>query len=610
VTAVAGGVTPGDLLAVDRLRERLAAEARRVQRDDLLRLLDDLPAIDTTEPIRVVVVGETKRGKSMLLNTLIGRPHLSPVGVDVTTSCWLEVTYGERDEAEVALGNPASPAEPIRRRCALHEVEQYVALAEVTEPVIGVQVRVPSPVLRDLTVVDTPGVGGLEAGHSRTTLAVLRTADALLFVCDSKQPVLAPEIAFLAEAARRVPTVVVAVTKCDINTEFEEVVEATREIVSATPGLESAPVLPVAAPLADRAAEVGDSPRSQRMLELSGITQLLDTLRRCSAAGVAAVRFENAARVLAEVCRTLRGHSDKIVEILDGSANREREMQSDIATLRKVIDDAPRLHEFVHQNLERIHDEPTTSFDEVIEELRRRYHTLAEKGSAALLPNLASRLVGDMTAAAVVALEKTARHCTRIVADLMQQLGSADRWPVTSKTAPAGFAIGLEPPEPTNREGGVDLPATADLFTNLVQVLAGPVVASAAIGGPAGVAVSIVLAVGVGWVKAKSGAEQERRAVLAAWVDDAAADARATFRREIAGRVQEAERRVAQVLPTLVAARERELTRLSDELGRIRSDAEELRAALDERRAVAEGLRDVEREVSALVVRARAARRA
>lgn len=610
MTAVAAGIGAADLLAVDRLRERLAAEARRVQRDDLVRLLDDLPAIDATGPIRVVVVGETKRGKSMLLNTLIGRPHLSPVGIDVTTSCWLEVTYGERDEAEVALANPASPAEPIHRRCALHEVERYVALAEVTEPVIGVQVRVPSPVLRDLTIVDTPGVGGLEAGHSRTTLAVLRTADALLFVCDSKQPVLAPEIAFLTEAARRVPTVVVAVTKCDINPEFEEVVEATREVVSGTPGLQSAPVLPVAAPLADRAAEVEDSRRSQRMLELSGIVALLDTLRRCSAAGAAAVRFENAARVLAEVCLALRRRSDKIFDILDGNADREREVQADIAALRNVLDHAPQLRESVHQKLDRLHDEPAASFDVEIEELRKRYHALAEKGSAALLPNLASRLIGDMTAAAVATLEKTARHSTRIVADLMHQFGGADRWPVTPTTAPAGFAIGLERPDPSTRQGGVDLPAAADLFTNLVQIFAGPLVASTVIGGPAAVAVGIVLAVGVGWVKAKSGAEQERRASLAAWVDDAAADARATFRREIDARVREAERRVAEAIPTLLTARERELTRLSDELGRIRCDAVDLRGALDESRAVAEGLRDVEHEVEGLVSRAQAARRA
>jgi hypothetical protein len=119
-----------------------------------------------------------------------------------------------------------------------------------------------------------------------------------------------------------------------------------------------------------------------------------------------------------------------------------------------------------------------------------------------------------------------------------------------------------------------------------------------------------VLAVGVGWVKAKRGAEQERRAILAAWVDDAAADARARFRREIGARVREAERRVAQALPALVAAREGELTRLSDELTQIRSDAEALRVALDERRAAAEGLRDIEREVYALVSRAQAARRA
>src|SRR5205085_2379129 len=143
--------------------------------------------------------------------------------------------------------------------------------------------------LRDLVLVDTPGVGGLLAGHTATTLAALRNADALLFVCESGQPILAPELDFLVAAARRVPTVVVAVTKRDINPEFELVVEETRRAIAATRGLGDVPVLPVAAPLADLAAEIRDPQRSSRLRTLSGIEPLLATLRGYSSSGAALV---------------------------------------------------------------------------------------------------------------------------------------------------------------------------------------------------------------------------------------------------------------------------------------------------------------------------------
>jgi hypothetical protein len=608
VTTSVSGLGAADLLQFHRLRERLVTEVRRAGRDDLLQLLDDL-AVDGSGPLRVVVVGETKRGKSTLLNTLVGRPLLSPIGVDVTTSCWLEVGYGERDEAEVILADPESPASPIRRPCDIREVERFASLRSVVEPVIGVQVRIPAPVLRDLTIVDTPGIGGLEAGHSRTTLSVLRAADALLFVCDCKQPILAPEVAFLTEATRRVPTVVVAVTKCDVNPDFELIVEDTRQRIARTPGLETVPVLGVAAPLAERAAETDNPRHSRRLHELSGIEALLSALRRHSSAGSAAVRFDNAARVLAEVCRTLVAGSDEIVEILAGNAEREDALQREIASLRTVLDDAPRLTYLVHERLRDLHEKPADSFEAAIEELRARYQHEAEQGAAAALPTLASRLMGDVTATAVDALEDSARRSAKVVGELAQQLGGAGRWPVTPKTASARFALGMRPPDTSVQRTGVDLVASAELFTTLLQLLAGPVVLVSVITGPGVIAASLALAAGAGWWKTRGGGEQERRAQLRDWVNAAAADAVTTFRREVDKRAQDAERHVETMLPALIAGRERELTRLADNLDGLKQSTSGLRTELAERRATADGLRDVEREVDELVSRAREARR-
>ena len=130
------------------------------------------------------------------------------------------------------IADSASLGVPRIVPCELREIEHFVTLSDVTEAVVGVRVRIRSEFLRNLVLIDTPGVGGLVAGHSRTTLAALGRADALLFFCvrDAQQPILAPEIKFLCDAVQKVPRLVVAITKCDKNPAFEEVVAlATRD---------------------------------------------------------------------------------------------------------------------------------------------------------------------------------------------------------------------------------------------------------------------------------------------------------------------------------------------------------------------------------------------
>jgi hypothetical protein len=88
-----------------------------------------------------------------------------------------------------------------------------------------------------------------------------------------------------------------------------------------------------------------------------------------------------------------------------------------------------------------------------------------------------------------------------------------------------------------------------------------------------------------------------------------AAEAVATFRREVDTRTREAERYLDQMLPALIAGRGSALTRLAEELDGIRRERSDLGTALAERRAAADRLREVEREVDVVVSRARAMRR-
>ncbi len=59
----------------------------------------------------VVVVGETKRGKSSVVNMLLGRPGLSPVDVDVATCVHLNFHFDTRENAHVVVAGEPDPIE-------------------------------------------------------------------------------------------------------------------------------------------------------------------------------------------------------------------------------------------------------------------------------------------------------------------------------------------------------------------------------------------------------------------------------------------------------------------------------------------------------------------
>ena len=312
--------------------------------------------------------------------------------------------------------------------------------------------------------------------------------------------------------------------------------------------------------------------------------------------------------MLAEVCRALVTRSDEIVEALAGTTERTAALRREMDALQRALDDTGPLTTLVRDRLDQLRRDQIASFDVVVESLRPRYRAAAERGTAADLTTLASRMVGELSAAAVDALESTARRCTQVVADVMRQLGAADRWPMTPTTASVRFEIGLDPPELSTQRGSVDVVASAEMFTKLVGILTGSAAVMAVFPPAAVIAAGVGLAAGAGYLQVARGNEPERRAALVAWVDEASDRARAALRREIDNRLRNGQQYVDQALPHVLATRRHELGRLAAELDAITSSSVDLRAALADRRASATALQGVEREIDELVSWASAAR--
>ncbi|WP_323374006.1 dynamin family protein [Plantactinospora alkalitolerans] len=232
----------------------------------------------------VVVVGETKRGKSSLVNALLGVPDLSPVDVAVATACYLEFLPGAEPGARAWL---PGRAEPVTLACS--ELRNWATplgqLPSDQRPPRHIEVTHPAPLLQYLSLVDTPGTGGLDPAHAQIALDAASRATALLFVVDAAAPFAQPELDFLIEASKRVNLVVFALTKTDAYPGWRTILADNRAQLQAhAPRFGSAPWFPVSARLAELSRTL-PAEAARELVRESRIAELQDALIGLAARG-------------------------------------------------------------------------------------------------------------------------------------------------------------------------------------------------------------------------------------------------------------------------------------------------------------------------------------
>lgn len=229
-------------------------------------------------PPRLVVIGETNRGKSSLVNALLSTPGLSPVDAGTATCSYLTFVYAATPYAVARFGGGlADVTFPLSdlRTWATVDGEPDVDLP----PPRSIEVGVPSELARTLTLVDTPGVGGLVSAHGELAVEASAAADALLFVVDASAPFTRGELDFLAAVGERVDAVHFVVTKIDAYRGWREIVEADRQLLARhAPRFAEARFHPVSSRLAQAAAAQTDDRIRQAVDEQAGITALRSAL--------------------------------------------------------------------------------------------------------------------------------------------------------------------------------------------------------------------------------------------------------------------------------------------------------------------------------------------
>jgi GTPase Era involved in 16S rRNA processing len=187
--------------AIDSKDETLLSEAREL----LARLAEDR--------FNLLVVGRFSRGKSTLMNAILGSDYL-PTGIVPLTSVITTVRYGSRRQVVLSFSSSG-----LTHEVPLSRLAEYVTQKENPANVKRVayaEIQLPVELLRrGLHFVDSPGLGSPIIENSLTTERFLPQADAFVLVTSYESPLSEEEIRILKRIRNTNKRLFVVINKQD-----------------------------------------------------------------------------------------------------------------------------------------------------------------------------------------------------------------------------------------------------------------------------------------------------------------------------------------------------------------------------------------------------------
>jgi len=222
----------------------------------------------------LAVAGQFKRGKSSLMNAIIGRDIL-PTGILPLTSVITVLKYGPTDRLTILReGMLFSEEIPISR---LAEFVTEKGNPGNVKRVAHASLELHSQFLRNgLEFVDTPGIGSAIEANTVTTYGFLPQSDAVIFVTSVDTPLSGAETDFLRSVREHVRKIFFVVNKIDLVSanERQEVLDYISGILIHETGADDIRIFPISAIMA---LEAKLAENNEKFAE-SGLKALQDAL--------------------------------------------------------------------------------------------------------------------------------------------------------------------------------------------------------------------------------------------------------------------------------------------------------------------------------------------
>ncbi len=217
----------------------------------------------------VSVCGQIKAGKSMLLNDIIFSDETLPTADTPETAKITEISYGEKpeyivyfyspqeweqlknspvtengvtdtyfnlairpafEEVRKITGKDINEAEALARQTIrgtnLADLNKFISVKGVfTTLVKSIQIKYPADILKNITIVDTPGINDPNVFRSQITEKWINQSDAVIFLLSAAQPFTMQDKEFFERYLLPVPVskIIMVVSKADLADDISQI---------------------------------------------------------------------------------------------------------------------------------------------------------------------------------------------------------------------------------------------------------------------------------------------------------------------------------------------------------------------------------------------------
>lgn len=230
---------------VDKLQVDVIAEMNKLAQ--LSSRNDNLPQVTSTfnaakdmiehPSYNIVVCGEVKKGKSSLLNAIVGKDIL-PVNNEIATSQVFRITNSAVESFSLVF------TDGTRKTINREKLSRYGSQVDATlqtqeifrdHTLSYIEVNIPVAFLPNgVSLVDTPGLGALYKSHEWITQNYVKNASAVVFVMDPERPLVEKEKEFILKVLDITPHILFVMTKIDMYNEdvCEEILARNEELLA------------------------------------------------------------------------------------------------------------------------------------------------------------------------------------------------------------------------------------------------------------------------------------------------------------------------------------------------------------------------------------------
>jgi dynamin family protein len=536
----------------------------------------------------IVVAGEQGRGKSRLINALLGRPGLVPVDDGGCTGSYVVLGFGNPRFVRVHLTGAEEPV-----HVGFDELAAWASIERNPGNERGVrfiEVGVGVPALQKLRIIDTPGVGGLDGGHAALTLEAVKHADALLFVVEAGAPFNRQELRFLEEAAHHIDTVIIALSRVDLHPGWEIIARDDATLLDThAPRFASAPFVAVSSALSERAAGLEPGPDRRSLNLESGIPRLRELL---SAALVGRADVHRVGGIIRTCEVELEAVEEGLVgelATLSGAAEVRTALEAEQARLAAFARESAQWRVTLETSVRRLTLERSADLRKGLAEINVRFTEAVLKARGQRdIEALPSQVMSEVSALALRISDESAQRMQEVALGIVGELeaspalADAIRGAASNSLQDAGEPV-LPPPRATTASDRLHV--MTSFLTGHSIALAIPAL-GIAIGGAPIAMLSIGIGVAFSFVLTRGKGDAARRQEFRGWLAKQMVAAQTQLTNEFARYLVD----IRGEIRTVVSERiDEQRAEISDRLADLRHTASDAAAARRRRTAAIQG---------------------